>query len=197
MKRILFAVIAIITLTAVSCDYDDGPKPSEYTTNEDLICSESFYVGSESTDLDTWTSGTIFLSGENGIVKHAKIVAMVEIDPEDWGGVTITVPKGWKISSMLNSCPEDQGEDPSDFITTWFTADRNSEYNEIIVIGTDLLPPSMGGGTGTVIIELDTTENASTELFQTTIGVGSTVRNGYNVTNPDHKTIEIPLPQAQ
>jgi hypothetical protein len=55
----------------------------------------------------------------------------------------------------------------------------------------------MGGGTGTVIIELDATENASTELFQTTIGVGSTVRNGYNVTNPDHETIEIPLPQEQ
>ena len=82
MKRILLAALTVIVLTAASCDYNRGIQPSEYTTNENLICSESFYVSSESTDLDTWTMGTIFLSGKDGVVKHAKIIAIVEIDSE-------------------------------------------------------------------------------------------------------------------
>ncbi len=130
MKRILIVTLAAIMLTTTSCDYYDGPRASEYTTNKNLICSESFYVSSESTDLDTWTSGTIFLSGENDTVEYAKIVAMVQIDPEDWGGVTITVPAGWKVSSITSSYPEGIEKDPAEFISVWFTADKKYEFNE-------------------------------------------------------------------
>jgi hypothetical protein len=200
MKRILLAALTVIVLTAASCDYNRGIQPSEYTTNENLICSESFYVSSESTDLDTWTMGTIFLSGKDGVVKHAKIIAIVEIDSEDWGGVTITVPAGWNVSSITSSYPEGQDKDPDDFISVWFTANHGYEFNEWILIDTNMSSSPLygeSGGTGTIVIELDATDDASTELFQTTIGVGSAKRNGYGVHNPDHETIEIPLPQEQ
>lgn len=197
MKRILLAVLIIIATTAVSCDYNRGFQPSEYTTNENIIKSQSFYVSSESTDLDTWISGTIFLSGEDGVVEHAKIVAMVQVDPEDWGGISFLVPYGWRISEITSSYPEDKNIDPAESVNMMYTGGKAEsygfEYNEWITVGDYPSFTPTGGGEGTVIIELDAPEDASIETFNILVGVGSNIKNGVKIGYPDHKVIEIPL----
>jgi len=197
MKRILLAAIVIIATTAVSCDYNRGFQPSEYTTNENIIKSQSFYVSSESTDLDTWISGTIFLSGEDGIVEHAKIVAMVQVDPEDWGGISFLVPYGWRIADITSSYPEVENVDPVASIHMMYTGGKAEsygfEYNECIIVGDYPSFTPTGGGKGTVIIELNAPEDASIETFNILVGVGSNIKNGVKIGYPDYRVIEIPL----
>ena len=202
MKRILFAVVAVITLTAISCDYDKGFQPSEFTTNENFLKAQNFYVYSESTDLSTSISGTIVIMGEDRTVEHARIVATIEIDPYDFGGISISVPVGWRIESIMSTYPQGKDIDPVNFISEIYTAEEDfhdPNYNECILIGRGNLdqPPAGGGGTGMIIIELEATENASKDIFDTIIAVGSDKRNRVNILGTDHKIIEIPLPQEQ
>lgn len=204
MKRILLAItMTIMMMTAISCGYDRGFQPSDVTENENIIQSKSFYVSSESTELETSIRGTIFLSGDNGIPEHAQIVAWVEIDPNDWGGIACYIPKGWRISGITSSYPENEPQkNPADFVGIWYTADADFypfKSNERIEIASDYSWKPTGGGTGTVVIELYATEEAmnSTEAFSIMVGVGCDEEDGIKSRHPDYEVIEVPIPQEQ
>jgi hypothetical protein len=205
MKHKRFLSVIIVTgfmLTSLSCTYDEGFQPSEYTINENYIKAQNFYVYAESTDLSTSISGTIVVMGKDGIADHARIVATIEIDPEDFGGISISVPVGWRIESIMSTYPQGKDIDPVNFISEIYTAEEDfhePNYNECILIGKGNLgkPPAGGGGTGMVIIELDATEDASKDIFDTLVTIGSEKRNGVDIVGTDYKTIEINLPQEQ
>lgn len=55
------------------------------TINENMIGSRSFSLSSDSTDLNSWVEGTVFIRGEEGKPERVQIIASVEIDPNDWG----------------------------------------------------------------------------------------------------------------
>ncbi|WP_235286127.1 hypothetical protein [Paenibacillus tarimensis] len=63
--------------------------PQGYTVNEHLIESKSFSISSISSDVDTSVEGTVFVKGREESPDYITIVAAIEIDPEDWGGVAL------------------------------------------------------------------------------------------------------------
>jgi hypothetical protein len=200
MKQNLSVIIIIILITTIfsGCNQDlDNPK--QVTTNEKIIQSKDFHVNSDSTELETSVKGTVFLSGEEGIPEHAQIVAFVEIDPDDWGGVGIHLSDQWNISSITSSYPEDEKEKiPEDYASVWTTAGETKHgWNKMIEIGRDThrWTPT-GGGKGAVVIELDINKEtiSTSDVFRMTVGVGSKEKDGIRSVHPDWKLIEIPVP---
>lgn len=176
-------------------DFDNS---NQVITNQKIIQFKDFRVNSESTELGTSVRGTVFLSREEGVAEHAQIVAMIEIDPKDWGGVEIQLTDQWNISSITSSYPEEKKDKtPVDYTSVWTTGGETEHgWNKRIEIGRDttLWTPT-GGGKGTIVIELDINEeNKSTsEEFSMTVGVGSKEKDGIKSVHPDWKLIEIPM----
>jgi hypothetical protein len=200
MKHNLSVIIIIILIITIcsGCN-QDFDKLDEVTTNEKIIQSKEFHVNSDSTELETSVRGTVFLSGEEGIPEHVQIVALIEIDPDDWGGVGINISDKWHISSITSSYPEDKKEKmPENYVSVWTTSVVTKHgWNKIIEIGRDTsrFTPT-GGGKGVVVIELDSNRETSTssDVFSMAVEVGSKEKNGIRSTRPDWKLIEIPLP---
>ncbi|OBZ17644.1 hypothetical protein A7975_07275 [Bacillus sp. FJAT-26390] len=69
---------------------------------------KSFRVNSESTDLNTTAKGTAFVKGNKAGVEQIQIVASIEVDPIDWGGVSFYIPDTWFISNIVSSYPENK-----------------------------------------------------------------------------------------
>ncbi|MGM8216594.1 hypothetical protein ACLIA0_13625 [Bacillaceae bacterium W0354] len=156
-------------------------------------------MSSESTELETSVSGTVFISGEGETPEQVRIITQVETDPKDWGGVGIHLPDEWDVSSITSSYPKD-GEGPEDFIALWTTAadDTKHGWDKLIEIGRDIQRyTSSGGGKGTVIIILDINEDKKdeTDSFRMAVGVGSRDKDGIRTLYPDSKHIEIQIPE--
>jgi hypothetical protein len=200
MKHNLSAIIIIILIITI-CSGCNQFKDNviDVTTNENIIQSKDFYVDSVSTELETSVRGTVFLSGKEGIPENAQIVALIDIDPDDWGGVGISISDKWDISSITSSYPENKKEKiPETYVSVWTTAEVTKHgWNKMIEIGRDTnrFTPT-GGGKGVVVIELDINKETNTtpDVFSMTIEVGSKETDGIRSTRPDWKLIEIPLP---
>lgn len=197
MKNFLAIIITIVVLTTMfsGCNYTQDNN-ADVVTNEKLIKSKSFKISSDSTDLETSAKGAVFLKGIEGIPEHAQIVALIEIDPEDWGGVSFYISDNWHISSITSNYPEDETENiPEHFVNILRTASTTVEWNKEIRIGADPRFIPTGGGKGTVIIELDANKEAisTSDKFSMLIGVGSEVKDGIKIVNPDAERIEIPI----
>lgn len=197
MKHCLKIIITIILFTAIisGCTQDDN-NFDKVITNENIIHSKKFYVNSDSTELVTSVSGTVFLSGVERVPNHAQIVAFFEIDPNDWGGVIFYIHNDWHISSITSSYPEGNKEKtPKDYVATWTTADTEKEWNTFIEIGSDRSSIPTGGGKGAVVIELDANkETNAPNVFNLMVGVGSKEKDGIRSRHPDYERIEISLP---
>ena len=82
------------------------------------------------------TEGTIFVEGEKGQINHIKIVAHVDIDPTDWGGVAFYIPNQWSVSSITSSYPEHQSKlKPAEYVSTWKNSSDDSSWRTMIEIG--------------------------------------------------------------
>lgn len=194
--NVLFGVfiITVIATLLFGCRQNNNSfeKP---LVNENIIGIKDFSVNSDSTELNTSAKGTVFIQGVEGIPEHIKIVALIEIDPDDWGGVYIYIPRKWNIESITNSYPENEAQANSyKYVSTCFTAAEKYEWNKWIEIGRSSSYEPTGGGTGTVVIDLVADKDAvqQSETFNIMIAVGSDEKNGRHILGPDSTSIEIP-----
>jgi hypothetical protein len=200
MKHTLLVLIIIILFaTLISGCKQDPNNPKQVTTNENIILTKDFYINSESTDLKTSVQGTVFLYGEDGVPDHAKIVAFVEIDPNDWGGIGISLSDQWNILSITSSYPEGkEDKTPEDYASVWYTAEETRHgWKKRIEIGRDTHRwTSTGGGKGTVVIELEINEENKDPLdaYRMSVGVGSEEKDGIRSIHPDYEIIKIAIP---
>ncbi len=105
---IIFLSISCLALILIPCSLLFSCRNNERVTapNAGIINIKDFYVAASSTGLATSARGTIFISGENDRPTKAEIVAWVEVDPEDFGGVRIYLPYGWKMTGLVSGYPE-------------------------------------------------------------------------------------------
>ena len=182
----------ILVPAALSCS-DTGGVLNDIHENEVVINSEDFYVGSNSTDLETFTRGTVFIKKDNSGNYLVQIEAWVEIDGADRGGVAFGIPRGWKVTRITGSYPQYyiQTQDTRDY---WPT-----EWGTEVNIGCFACGGSYSGGQkGSVLMEIESASkepNPSPGVFKTFIGVGYEEREGYSVLHPDYNTIELSLLQ--
>lgn len=144
--------------------------------------------------MNTSAKGTLFVSGREGMIEHVQIVASIEIDPNDWGGVAFYIPDKWYVTNIKSSYPENKPQSkPVDDVSTWTTADDN-EWEAWIEDGRDRGYRATGGGTGTVVIDLvpDKSVNDQTETYFS-VEVGSSAKDGIKVMGTDFIKIPITL----
>jgi hypothetical protein len=187
-KFLVTTMIVFLSLAGFSCSNNNV---STINTNEGVINSKDFYVSSNSTALKTSARGTIFVEKDKSNNYKAQIVAWVEVDPMDWGGVEFDIPFGWEITNITSSYPNS-----SNNIDKFETFDQvSSKWNQFVDIGRawNYDVPS-GGGNGSVIIELAAYPKGQkpSKALKIMAGVGS---NGSQFLYPDYETIEVPILQ--
>ncbi|MGO4370287.1 hypothetical protein [Paenibacillus sp. 2TAB19] len=167
--------------------------------NENIIQTKSFSVSADSTDLITSSKGTVFVKGEGDKVEGMRIVAYIEIDPDDWGGVSFSLPAHWVVANITSSYPENAtNTTPNEHISTWTTADTDVEWTTSIEIGRDRSYLPTSGGSGTIVIDIMPDQNVNpTEAIQVGVAVGSAIRNGYKVVGTDHIKVPISIVQKE
>ena len=154
-KFLLAITIVFLSLTTLSCSNNNSStyKPP----NEGVVNYKDFYVSSNSTELKTSARGTIFVEKDQSNNYKAQIVAWVEVDPMDWGGVSFTIPFGWEATNLIGSYPDLAN-------TSWMSApvdqcpalyEQDSRWwDQWIRIGSQISWITSNGGNGSVIIEL-------------------------------------------
>ena len=193
---ILVAVAVFILITAAvfftGCIKEENSYDGT-NVNKDVIQIKKFSVNSESSDVNTSAKGTIFVKGAGEVPENVQIVALIAIDPDDWGGVSFDIPTGWQISGITSSYPEnDSIATPADYVSTWTTADPDYEWNSRIEVGRDRGFTQTKGGTGTVVIELVPVDMAiRPDTADLLIAVGSDEKDGTRIVGTDY--VEIPL----
>jgi hypothetical protein len=107
VKRLLvFLLLGFLSVTLISCG--KGNQSTIVPQNSDVIYYEDFFLNTDSVGLNTSVIGTVYLKGDikNAQDRRIQIIAWVEIDPLDWGGVIFNVVgHGWKVSSVEKSHP--------------------------------------------------------------------------------------------
>ncbi|WP_066498221.1 hypothetical protein [Abyssisolibacter fermentans] len=199
-KKAIYIPLALLITIVVSILFSSchqNKKTSDKTiVNENIIQIKDFRVNSDSTKMNTSVKGTIFIEGTEEIPEHIHIVAWIEVDPDDWGGVVFYIPKKWNVSNIISSYPENKAQAlPAEYVTTWHTTDSELyEWHKFIEIGRDHSYIPTGGGTGTVVIDLVPDENAIQQLekFNIMIAVGCDKKNGIKILETDSISIEIP-----
>lgn len=185
----------MLTVLLIGCHQSNNPA-DKTTVNEKIIQIKDFSVNSDSTELNTSAKGTMFVKGTEGVPEHIQIIAQIEIDPQDWGGVVFYVPKKWNIANIISSYPEKKAQAiPADYVASWSTASEDYKWQKMVEIGTSHNWRPTGGGTGTVVIDLVPDEKNAiqqSETFDITVAVGSDDKNGKRIAQPDHISIKIP-----
>ncbi|GMQ61775.1 hypothetical protein [Vallitalea maricola] len=189
--------MVIITMAILFSSCGKSNKASDkIVVNDNIIQTKEFSVNSDSTDLNTSANGTVFIKGSEGIPEGIQIVAHIEVDPDDWGGVVFYIPKKWNIESINSSYPENQDTaKPADYIATFSTGDTERyEWDKFVEVGRDRSHIPTGGGTGTVVIDLIADKDViqQSEKFNITVAVGSDEKDGTKIMETDSTTIEIP-----
>jgi hypothetical protein len=189
MRKILaFSILLCILIFVSSCG-------SNIVVNDDIIQLKGFSVSADSSAMMTSAKGTAYVRGKDK-PKSVQIIASIQIDPNDWGGVSFSFTDGWSIVGITSSYPEkDTQTVPTDYVVMWTTVDSEEEWNKLVEIGRDRSYVPTGGGTGTVVIDLLPDKNTSqnNETFRCLVGVGAHEKNGMKIMNPDYITVELPL----
>jgi hypothetical protein len=107
LYRLAIAIGLITTLLFIaSCDENNQMEYIE--PNRNLISYGDFMVTTDNsdTDINTSTRGTVFIYGDKRVPedRHIRIVAWVDIDIKDFGGIWFGV-KGFKVSEIMSSYP--------------------------------------------------------------------------------------------
>ncbi|MBD0384702.1 hypothetical protein [Paenibacillus sedimenti] len=195
---LLFAAMIICVTFFIFQLLPKQEKPRhEPIINENYIKSKSFNISSISSDFKTSAKGTVFVKGVDRSPNHILIVATIEIDPEDWGGVAFYIPEKWSISKVTSSYPENKPySNPVDYIATWTSNSKTeSHWKAWIEVGRDRSYKITGGGVGTVVIDLihDENEKHQPETFEFGIEVGSKEVDGRKEMGTDFIKIPISL----
>jgi hypothetical protein len=196
---LLIALITCATYLTTQLIAKHGEPANEVISNINYMNSASFHISADSTQLKTSASGTVFVQGEKRKVDHVSIVAAVDVDPDDWGGVAFYIPDHWKVSNVLSSYSENNEQTiSSDHVTTWTTASTNSEWKAWIEIGRDRTYKPTGGGSGTVVIDLvyDNAGEPMPDSIEFAIEVGGRTIDGHHETGTDHIRVPVALNAA-
>jgi len=192
MKARYIFFVALVMLILIQPLVNRESNGRDFNVNENIIKISGFEVGSESTEVNTSAKGTIFVGGSDGSIDNVQIVALIEIDPNDWGGVGFYIPDGWNVSNIISSYPEELNQaDSADYVAIWSTADRELDWMTMVEVGRDRSYRAMGGGTGTVVIELLPEEQL--ETFNIMVGVGSAEKDGIRIVHPDFVEISVSI----
>ncbi|GIP17336.1 hypothetical protein J40TS1_29780 [Paenibacillus montaniterrae] len=156
------------------------------------MVTKQFSVESITAKQNTSAKGSIFVWGDKEVPQQIRIVASFEIDPEDFGGVTIYIPKKWYIANILSSYPEDQKTSLHPYASE---TDMNlgNEWRNKVEVGVTNLQDPAGGGSGTIIIDLVPDDKAilPSETFNIMVSVGSDTKDG--VRSIGVNSIKIPI----
>jgi hypothetical protein len=189
---LLFMFIAIVSvLFLMNINKNEANEP---LVNGNIIHVKHFDLNAKSTNLKTMIEGTIFVEGEKEQIDHIKIVAHVEIDPTDRGGVAFYIPDQWSVSSITSSYPEHQSKlKPAEYVSTWTNSSDDSSWRTMIEIGRERDLTANGGGTGTIVIVLSPDQKGVTpsESLKIGIEVGSEEKDGKRIMGTD--SVEIPI----
>jgi hypothetical protein len=132
--------------------------------------------------------------------RHVVISAWIEIEPEDWGGAEFTISPGWEIADVTSSYIDTLvGGKPNEYIARFTTSSPEEEWRKRVEIACrPIMPrPDLGGGSGSVIIELEPEEpdNPPREC-KILIGVGSEERDGVLVMHPVGDIVTVYFPET-
>lgn len=193
---ILFvALFACVTFFIIQLFSNQESSRREPIINENYIKSESFSISSVSSDLKTSAKGTLIVNGVERRPDHILIVATIEIDPNDWGGVAFYIPDKWSVANITSSYPENKPQsNPLDYVATWTSGlQKEMKWNSWIELGRDRGYETTGGGIGTVVIDLvrDKNDNHEIETFEFGVEVGSKEVEGRKLMGTD--SIKIPI----
>ncbi|CAM3273203.1 hypothetical protein PALU110988_12770 [Paenibacillus lupini] len=170
-------------------------KLNDYTVvNDGIVLTKEFSVKSHTANQNTSATGTIFVWGEKQMADRMRIVASYEIDPKDYGGITVYIPKKWYISNILSSHPENQKTSLQPYASEGDMS-LGKEWRNQVVIGVDYLGKPSGGGTGTIIIDLISDQKTilPSENFNITVAVGSDTDPNNGVRSVGVDFIKIPI----
>jgi len=108
------------------------------------------------------------------MAERMRIVASFEIDPKDFGGMTIYIPKKWYISNILSSHSENQKTSLQPYASEGDMS-LGDEWRNMVVVGAGRSGTPSGGGTGTISIDLVSDRKAilPSEIFNVTVSIGS------------------------
>ncbi|MCR8656648.1 hypothetical protein [Paenibacillus endoradicis] len=195
-RRLLLCTVilaaVIITISQLP-SYKENPL-QDTPVNKNIISTNSFVVNSDSTELNTSAKGTVFVSGEEDKVEQIRIVAIIEIDPEDWGGVAVNIPQKWKIANIISSYPENETQlEREQFISTWTTTDKEKQqWGSIIEVGRERSYKPNAGGKGTIVIDIvPDGDSDQTGIINFVVEVGSSYKGTYKIMGTHF--IEIPI----
>ena len=149
MRYILCFVILVPLLAVTSCSNVDRGVVAQ----QGFIALQDFSVTSESTGLETYAKGIIYVRENEGENKgyHAEILAWYRVDYADfWGGVRFLIPCGWEVTGVTSN-PSNLYNVNSVSVQT-MNPGNNSQLNQWVWV------EGYGrGGSGTLVIELDST----------------------------------------
>ncbi len=168
----------------------------ESVTNKDVINFCEFSLDASSVNLTTRVNGTVFVKGdlEKPDDITVQIVMDIGLDPEDWGGVGLIFPEGWRVTSTTSSLVEIDDPYYSDMVGVMSGGAPEQGGWSWVAIGYPITMPgdSPGDLHGTVVIDADFVleDTPTPDTLELTIGVGS--KDGY-VVNPVSIDLDVPL----
>ncbi|WP_342477595.1 hypothetical protein NYE24_32385 [Paenibacillus sp. FSL H7-0350] len=194
-NKILVVCSAVVVVVAIIIlqRFFTHEKLSDYTVvNNGVVATKQFSIRSKTAQQNTSATGSIFVWGEKAVAKHMRIVASFEIDPKDFGGMTIYIPKKWYITNILSDYPENQKTSLQPFASE---TDMNlgNEWRNKVEVGVTNLQNPAGGGSGMIIIDLvsDSKTILPSENFNIMVSVGSDTKDG--VRSIGVNSIKIPI----
>ncbi|MGI5859754.1 MAG: hypothetical protein ACOX8P_10645 [Tepidanaerobacteraceae bacterium] len=197
MKRYIMILVLVCMMISLSaCGNSNRTGKNDIMVNQNIILERGFSVNSNSTEMNTSAKGTVYVKGAEGVSEQVQIIAWIEIDPNDWSGVTFYIPNNWHITNITSSYPERKIQTKTaDYVATWTNAETEYEWNTMVRVGRGHSYIPTGGGTGTVVIDLvlDKDITLQPDIFNNMVAVGSDEKDGIKIEGPDHISIEIPI----
>ncbi|HSW58861.1 MAG TPA: hypothetical protein VLH15_10685 [Dehalococcoidales bacterium] len=181
----------LILFAAMSCS---NTQSSNSRVNSSVINFRHFDLNAQTVGLRTSAKGTIFVEGDikKSDKRSVKILASIEIDPDDWGGVTFYTPQEWKVTNFDTDYPQGNPH-PEKYASIW---NEGGSTKAMICISTYLRTPQTGGGGGNVILQLEpaSQEQKLPENLEIGVGIGSKGdKSGGGIVGPISIIISIPL----
>ncbi|MBS5783340.1 MAG: hypothetical protein KID04_10725 [Clostridium sp.] len=186
-------LLVLFVFTACNIKGKDTPA----IINQNVIQVKEFEVSTDLHDDNTVAKGNIYVIKNDSRVK-LNIVAAIAIGEHDWGGVFFYFPEGWNIVSALSSFPDGSSNESGYNAAIWNTPDTESEWKSYVEIGHELSQTPIGGGTGTVSIELISDENNSiSDGFELLVSVGSELKDGMPIVGTSSTSLQLEIGSAE
>ena len=181
---LLTIIVAGIIVFVVQMNKTESIEQTAPLINPNIISSQNFEVSATSHNLTTSAQGTVFVKDDRSL----QIVSSFVIDSNDWGGLAFYIPKGWSVSNIFTSYPEQH----QDIIPIHIWHSTNGRWDAMIEVGRNRDYKATKGGIGTIIIDLNPPTHVTTENeVLINVEVGSSYEDGVKVMGIDF--IEIPI----